>query len=111
MARIGKYRNRVLVLRRQLAAADSFGDEVESWPTAGAVAQWAQVDWLSGDERLAGPVRQSTVTHRIAFRKPVTIDPTDRLQIESTGEVLTIDGLFRTLREVVCHATLHSAAE
>lgn len=102
MARgIGEYRFPVLILRRVLAASDTFGEEVESWPEAGAVRHYAKIEELSGTMQMAGAVRGSSVTSRVSIMKPVAIDAVDRIKREDTGEVLVIGGLFRSLMEVV----------
>jgi head-tail adaptor len=100
MPAIGEYRWGVLLLKRQLAAPDGFGEPVESWPEDGAVRYPAKLEELNATEQLAGAVRQSNETVRVTIRKPCPVAAVDRLKREDTGEVYRIGGLFGNLTDV-----------
>lgn len=101
MPAIGEYRWPVLLLKRKLVAPDSFGEEVETFPEAGAATYFAAIEELSGNEQLAGAIRQSNETVRVTVRKPFPAAAVDRLKRLDTGEAYAITGMTSDLTDVV----------
>ena len=101
MPAIGEYRWPVLLLARQLANPDGFGEKVETWPEANAPTYFAKIEELSANEQLAAAMRQSNETVRVTIRKPCPVAAVDRLKRVDTGEVYRIGGTFGTLTDVI----------
>lgn len=111
MPGVGEYRDRVTVLTRSLAAADSFGEQAESWPdpAAGTGKYWCRFEAPAGGEDPNVP-RQSTNAGILRFRGVATIEAVDRVRIEATGEVYAVSGVWTERaehggRQTVCSLT------
>lgn len=111
MPGVGEYRDRVTVLTRSLAPADSFGQEVESWPvpTGGAGRYWAKIEAPAGGEDPNTP-RRATAAATLRFRGAAVIEAVDRVRIEATGEVYAVAGVWHERaehggRQTVCSLT------
>lgn len=100
MPALGEYRDRVRILTRSLAAADGFGERVESWPevTDGTADRWAIIEAPTGGEAPATP-RQGTADMQVRFRAVAAIEAVDRLKILATGDVYAVVGVWRERAE------------
>ena len=90
----GGYTERVVILRRTLAAADGTGEQIESWaePEAGSGVHFAKVEASASSESLDAN-RQSATTRTLRFRHAVTLDAVDRVRLKASGEEYAVTGV------------------
>ena len=103
---IGEYNDRILVLKRVLAAADSTGEQVQTWPTASTNKKyWCKARRLNGTERIAaGQMNTSlAVEFRIHGRAP-DIEVTDRITFQN--QEFSISGVYFDDDDVLVNAFL-----
>ncbi|AZO78343.1 MULTISPECIES: phage head closure protein [unclassified Bosea (in: a-proteobacteria)] len=74
---VGALRCRLL-LEAPVETADGAGGQLRSFETVAAV--WAQVEWLSGDERWRGERPEQAASHRITLRWRAGVDAGQRLR-------------------------------
>jgi SPP1 family predicted phage head-tail adaptor len=74
---VGAMRRRLL-LEAPVELPDGAGGSLRAFETAAAV--WAQVEWLSGDERWQGGRPEQRVSHRITLRWRAGVDAGQRLR-------------------------------
>lgn len=110
MAKIGEYRDRVVILTRTLAAADATGEEVESWPdpAAGTGEHWAKLEGPAAGETL-DETRQSYQTITLRFRHEVTLAPVDMVRLKDQDTDWTVTAVWQERNEsggwcTVCNA-------
>lgn len=90
---VGEYRNWFTWLLRSLAAADSFGEQVESWAANGTYP--AKIETPSGTRETI-PLDRERQHQTIRFREWLpTLARTDRLQDAETSQNYQITGLWR----------------
>lgn len=77
---IGKLRHR-LVIQRENASQDSYGEDVPSWTTFATV--WGSVEPLTGREYLEGKALTAEVTYRIRIRSLSGVTPEMRVSYDS----------------------------
>ncbi len=86
---VGAMRRR-LVLEAPAAVGDGVGGTVRSFVAVATV--WAQVEWLSGDERWRAGRPEQVATHRITLRWRVGVDAGQRLREgERIFEIRAVD--------------------
>lgn len=93
----GEYRERVVILTRELASPDATGEEAESWPTPqplGTGEHWAKFDGAGAGETADAP-RQSFGTVALRFRHAVTLKAVDRVRLKEDGRVFVVAGVRR----------------
>lgn len=93
---IGRHIQRITVLSRTLAAADGFGEEVESWPDppAGTGRYWAAfAPAVSPDSRDNG-LRQSGGAATARVQGLAVVTSADRVRDEGSGTVYAIDSVY-----------------
>lgn len=97
MAALGEYDTRLVFLPRSVAAADSFGEEVESWPDPPAVAVewWAAEADPSAGEALVRAVQQTTgaTTYRLPGDATGSLTTYDRVRAKATGVTYSVDSI------------------
>ena len=74
---VGALRRRLL-LEAPVETPDGAGGQLRSFEAVAAV--WAQVEWLSGDERWRGGRPEQAVSHRITLRWRAGVDAGQRLR-------------------------------
>lgn len=74
---VGALRRRLL-LEAPVETPDSAGGQLRNFETVAAV--WAQVEWLSGDERWRGERPEQAASHRISMRWRGGVDAGQRLR-------------------------------
>ncbi|SFC24137.1 phage head-tail adaptor, putative, SPP1 family [Bosea sp. CRIB-10] len=74
---VGALRRRLL-LEAPVEMPDGAGGRLTVFETVAAV--WAQVEWLSGDERWRGERPEQATTHRITLRWRTGVDAGQRLR-------------------------------
>ena len=74
---VGALRRR-LVLEAPVETPDGAGGQLTSFETVAAV--WAQVEWLSGNERWRGERPEQAASHRITLRGRAGVDAGQRLR-------------------------------
>lgn len=74
---VGALRRR-LVLEAPVETPDGAGGQLASFETVAAV--WAQVEWLSGNERWRGERPEQAASHRITLRWRSDVDAGRRLR-------------------------------
>lgn len=74
---VGALRRRLL-LEAPAEMSDGAGGQFRSFQTIAAV--WAQVEWLSGDERWRGGRPEQVASHRITLRWRAGVDAGQRLR-------------------------------
>lgn len=82
---VGALRRRLL-LEAPVETLDGAGGRLIGFETVAAV--WAQVEWLSGNERWRGERPEQAVSHRITLRWRVGVDAGQRLR--DGGQVFDI---------------------
>lgn len=97
MPSVGEYDTRLVFLPRSVAAADAFGEEVESWPDPPSVTvEWwaAEVDPSAG-EALIRAVQQTTgaTTFRLPGDATGALTTYDRVRAKVSAVVYSIDGI------------------
>jgi head-tail adaptor len=100
----GRYRLRVVVLTRTLAAQAANGEEAETFsdPAAGTNEYFAAVEALSGGEQILQGLRQSTGGMRLRIKgESIAVAASDRVKKKGTGEVFAVTGLWRNDGETV----------
>lgn len=108
MPDIGECTVRLVRLARTLAAADTFGERVESWAADGK-EWWAKREDVSAAESLQNGLKQSGLVTRFTVNGrllPASLADVDKVQDKATGETFLILGVrllrFETL--VDCEA-------
>jgi len=95
---VGALRRRLL-LETPVETPDGAGGQFRSFETIAAV--WAQVEWLSGNERWRGERPEQAVSHRITLRWRDGVDAGQRLrdgeQVFDIRAVADPDGARRRL--------------
>lgn len=102
MPGIGEYRDRVTLLRRELADADDFGERAETWPEPeeeGSADYWTRVEQPAGDETGGAVPVESGRSLRVRFRSAVTLEPVDRFRVKATDDVYAVAGAWRERNE------------
>lgn len=74
---VGTLRRR-LMLETPVEAPDGAGGRLRGFEVVAAV--WAQVEWLSGDERWRGERPEQAASHRITLRWRAGVDAGQRLR-------------------------------
>ncbi|MGX1787236.1 phage head closure protein [Bosea sp. NPDC055332] len=74
---VGALRRRLL-LEAPIETADGAGGQLRSFETIAAV--WAQLEWLSGNERWRGERPEQAASHRITLRWRSGVDTGQRLR-------------------------------
>ncbi|WP_100959699.1 phage head closure protein [Bosea sp. FBZP-16] len=74
---VGALRRRLL-LEAPVETPDGAGGRLIGFETVAAV--WAQVEWLSGNERWRGERPEQAVSHRITLRWRIGVDAGQRLR-------------------------------
>jgi hypothetical protein len=97
VASLGEYDTRLVFLPRSVAAADTFGEEVESWPDPPAtVVEWwaAEVEPTAG-EALTRAVQQTTgaVTFRLQGDATGSLTTYDRVKTKVDAVTYAVDGI------------------
>mgnify|MGYP001606427434 CR=1 FL=1 len=108
----GKYRFRVVVLVRSLAAPAANGEQVESWPDPGDGSNeyWAARDVLTASETIAQGVRQSSGHMKLRIKgRSIAVTAVDRLRMVATGEVFNVSSVAREVADTVI--TVERAAQ
>lgn len=97
----GKYKVRIQVLARQLAAAGANGERAESWPASGPAYSAAR-DALSAGETIAAGVSQGTGTAKLRVKgRSIPVADVDRVKVVATGEVYNVTGVYREAADTV----------
>ena len=74
---VGALRRRLL-LEAPVEIPDGAGGQLRSFETIAAV--WAQVEWLSGNERWRGERPEQAASHRVTLRWRADVDAGQRLR-------------------------------
>ena len=74
---VGMMRRRLL-LERPVGTPDGIGGETRGYALVAAV--WAQVEWLSGEERWRAGRPEQALSHRISLRWRAGVDAGQRLR-------------------------------
>src|SRR5262245_27980087 len=93
----GEYRERVVILTRELATADAVGEEVESWPTPqplGTGEHYAKFPAAGGAETADAP-RGSYGTLTMRFRHEVPLTAVDKIRLKADARVFSVVGVWR----------------
>lgn len=91
---VGDRRQLVTVLSRVLAAADSFGQQVQGF--ADGASHFAKQEAPGETEQVSQPGMGSSRTRvRFRVRGWVAVDATQRVRWENTGQVFEVVGAFR----------------
>jgi len=97
---VGSLRRRLL-LEASVEATDGAGGQLRSFETIAAV--WAQVEWLSGDERWRGERPEQAASHRITLRWRAGVDAGQRLRDgEHIFDIRTVGDPDGGRRRLVC---------
>jgi SPP1 family predicted phage head-tail adaptor len=106
MDAIGKYAERVRILKRVQAPKDALGQKKETWPeTAGDRFLWCKFRQLSGNEKIAAGGVTSNILAEVKIHGPVMgVEAVDRLS--HRGTVYKIDAIFFDGFDTVCTCTL-----
>ena len=97
MATLGEYDVRLVFLPRSVAAADAYGEEVESWPDPPSVTVewWAAEAVGDAGEALVRAVQQTTGTK--SFRLPGdatgSLTTYDRVRDKAAGVTYAVDAI------------------
>lgn len=99
---VGALRRR-LILEAPVATPDGLGGATQAYATVAAL--WAQVEWMSGDERWRAGRPEQFATHRVILRWRAGLDAGQRLRDgERIYEIRTVgdpDGSRRRLVALV----------
>jgi SPP1 family predicted phage head-tail adaptor len=97
---VGALRRRLL-LEAPVEAPDGAGGSLRTFETVAAV--WAQVEWLSGDERWQGGRPEQRVSHRITLRWRAGVDAGRRLRDgEQSFDIRAVGDPDGGRRRLVC---------
>ena len=102
--KLGEYRTRMLLLKRESASQGDNGEEVESWPDppSDPKSYWCKRENLTGGEDITQGLRQTTGAMKLRIRGGVLpIEATDRMKNSATGEVWAVTGISREDAETV----------
>lgn len=100
-SKLGQYTTAILIRTRSLAAADSLGEEIESWAD-GTRVWFAKREWLGSTESVVEQgMRASTKRARFTIHGLPTVSMVDQVKIKATGEVFNIETLTTNEYETI----------
>jgi SPP1 family predicted phage head-tail adaptor len=97
---VGALRRR-LTLEATVATPDGLGGATQAYATVAAL--WAQVEWMSGDERWRAGRPEQFATHRVILRWRAGIDAGQRLRDGARiYEIRAVDDPDGSRRRLIC---------
>jgi SPP1 family predicted phage head-tail adaptor len=97
---VGALRRR-LILEAPVATPDGLGGATQAYATVAAL--WAQVEWMSGDERWRAGRPEQFATHRVTLRWRAGLDAGQRLRDGARiYEIRAVDDPDGSRRRLIC---------
>ncbi|RDJ22996.1 head-tail adaptor protein [Bosea caraganae] len=97
---VGALRRR-LILEAPVATPDGLGGATQVYATVAAL--WAQVEWMSGDERWRAGRPEQFATHRVTLRWRAGLDAGQRLRDGARiYEIRAVDDPDGSRRRLIC---------
>jgi head-tail adaptor len=103
MVATGRYRLRIVVLRRVAGAQGANGETAFTWPeTPESKRYFAAEDALGAGETIVQGIRQSTGSKRLRIKgRSIAIAAVDRIKVVPGGELYDVTGVFRERADTV----------